>query len=1056
MIKRLHFHLPHIKKWVAGMLLGILGAFLLADIYLETVGLPVTFRQLLTDSLREQGIVADVGRLKIGMVRGVKAYNVILWDERRGRDPMLEAERVRCRLKPFSLLLGRPEIRSFEISGGTMQVPYVREQEPRAVESPFDQKLTISGINGDGLWNSKNDMLEIRTLRASVEGVQASVSGVLKNVPVVGERGKEPLGWQHITALQLQAVQDRLAAIDRFLETNRFSPNDAQVSVSATVDLNALSDSTVSGDFRFNRMAVNGVLVPEVGGSFSATPKSLILRNFRLGMAQDTVVDGMARLSIPEMTLAATLHGSLEPKLIFRILNVPMPRVLAETVFVTPPNVDLSLTGDISDPKSWQSRCQFLVNGLRFRNAYLQTVKGTIIQDPDQVRLEDAAITFEQNAHSAPQTLTFAVSVDRKTSVATLDVHGQAEADSLVQTIPTDIMPIRIRQFIDDFNFGQTDMQLNLVGSGRADNPKTWVGNAKLAVDSFAFRDLPIKQLAVDIDIKNGILKTSTPIHCELRGDNNEFFTITARLDAESLMLQGSLKGALDLLNCYRATGLADNAYLDEIHFQGPPAEFEFKLDSSPLQKPLKWHGSGKLDLHDILYETMTVNQAVADVELAEGHLFLRNVKIDSPAFETLAFEFWDINLKQTEITVKGRAVGDPKDLGIFADRGQSRREYQHIWKDFDWGDSPPTVELKELKYVRYPDEITRWRLTVDSVLTDTDASYSGFHADQLTGAIRFDLPNKASITDIKLKREDGWLDGNIYFDFTTDPIWWFDCKGQLNPAHLFKAAGEADAFESITFGDDTRIEMNGKIHMRGGLNPQVDSHFSGSQMRFDSIRFDAFDLTWNLVDNDLRWELISADLHGGKISGKGLYNWFSGAGTLDAEFNKVDLSQTLGDLGREVPAKLGRLNGEIHAQYRQWSEDTPVNIRGVGTVKIEDGQLWEAPIIKQLGSVIGLGSFGSISQLQADLVFDGATMNVPQFSTNGTIVSLEGNGAYSWSDHSLNFNVKGRALKTTGIISKVFTPLSWLFEAKLQGTLSEPKWVQMSKIRDLLPGGGN
>ena len=1051
MIKRLHLHLPHIRKWVLGVVVGALLAFLLADIYLETVGLPVTFRQLLTDSLYGQGIVADVGRLKIGVVRGIKAYDVIVWDERRGRGPMLEAERIRFRLKPFSLFWGRPEIRSFEISGGSMEVPLDQQE----LAPQLARKLTISGIRGNGKWNSKMDTLEVRELQASAEGVHVRVSGTLKNVPVVGERGDEPMGWQYIPALQLQAVQDRLATIDRFLETNRFSSNDARISVSATIDLNTLGESQLGGDFRFNRMAIRGVLVPEIGGSFSATTKTIVLRDFRLGMAQDTVVDGMARLSIPDMTLTAALHGSLEPKLIFRLLSIPMPRVLAETVFVTPPNIDLTLTGDVTNPESWQTSCQFLINGLRFRNVYLQTVKGKMLQDPDQARLENTAITFERRGRSTAQTLVLDAALDRKTMNLKLDIHGQARAESLLQAIPSDLLSIRIQRVLDEFKLEQTDMEIDFSGTGRINELSSSRANAQIAMSSFEFRELPVEKLSVDIDIKDGVLSTSTPARCEIQGDGDEFFAVEAGLDLETLNLHGSLKGALDLMNCYRAAGLAANMYLDETYFQGPPAEFEFNLAESPATKPFAWQGAGKLEFHDVLYESFFVKNASAAVELSDGHIYLRQVEIESPTFEKMSFDFWDINLRQSEVTVKGIAVGDPKDLGIFADRGQSRREYQKIWKDFDWGDSSPTIELRELKYSSYPDEITRWKLTVDSVLTDTDASYSGLHADELTGVIRFNLPNKASVTDIQIKREDGWLEGNIYFDFTADPVWWFDCKGQMNPEHLFKAAGEGDAFDGLLFGDDTKIEMKGKLHMRGGLNPQIECRFSGTNMVFRSLWFDNFDLAWKLVDNDLRWELSSAKLHGGRVSGKGLYNWFSGAGTLDAKFEGVDLSQTLENLGREAPPQLGALTGEIHSQFRRWSEKAPVTISGTGNVAISGGKLWQAPIVKQLSSVVGLGNLGSISQLQADLVFDGTTMNVPKFSTDGTILSLEGDGAYSWADHSLSFNVKGRALKTTGIISTVFSPLTWLFEAKLQGTLSDPKWIQMSKIRDLLPGGG-
>jgi len=69
----------------------------------------------------------------------------------------------------------------------------------------------------------------------------------------------------------------------------------------------------------------------------------------------------------------------------------------------------------------------------------------------------------------------------------------------------------------------------------------------------------------------------------------------------------------------------------------------------------------------------------------------------------------------------------------------------------------------------------------------------------------------------------------------------------------------------------------------------------------------------------------------------------------------------------------------------------------------------------------------------------------VPSFETNGTFVSLSGSGEYSWLTDELRFLVQGHALRNVNILSFMLKPLSWAFDAELQGTSKKPEW----KIRN-------
>ena len=86
-------------------------------------------------------------------------------------------------------------------------------------------------------------------------------------------------------------------------------------------------------------------------------------------------------------------------------------------------------------------------------------------------------------------------------------------------------------------------------------------------------------------------------------------------------------------------------------------------------------------------------------------------------------------------------------------------------------------------------------------------------------------------------------------------------------------------------------------------------------------------------------------------------------------------------------------------------------------------------------------GSLGEITRLDARLTFNGQKVRVADFETNGTLLALQGNGDYNFATKELLFNIQGQALKDDGLVSWVFSPLSWLFEVQLYGTADNYKW---------------
>jgi hypothetical protein len=151
-------------------------------------------------------------------------------------------------------------------------------------------------------------------------------------------------------------------------------------------------------------------------------------------------------------------------------------------------------------------------------------------------------------------------------------------------------------------------------------------------------------------------------------------------------------------------------------------------------------------------------------------------------------------------------------------------------------------------------------------------------------------------------------------------------------------------------------------------------------------------------------------------------------------------------------PDMPGRFAGECRLEInRDWA-GVPLQLDGSGTVAVAEADLWNVPILAELGRLLDvpllarltggrISGLGRISELRADLDFRGTQVRVPHVSTNGTIISLRGQGEYSWQTRGLDFHIEGVPLKQVSVLRWFLRPLSMVFGADLGGTLDRYRW---------------
>ena len=194
-------------------------------------------------------------------------------------------------------------------------------------------------------------------------------------------------------------------------------------------------------------------------------------------------------------------------------------------------------------------------------------------------------------------------------------------------------------------------------------------------------------------------------------------------------------------------------------------------------------------------------------------------------------------------------------------------------------------------------------------------------------------------------------------------------------------------------------------LHLRGTIDTP--------QCSFQKITAEQVSANWALSSNQVRWNVLRASYLGGNLKTSGLYDLESRAGNVLLIADNISLDQFSTMLGMaEKSEDASPVPGVIHAECRldilQGWAGRPFHVEGNGHLAVRNAELWEVPLFTKLGQLLEVTTFswlrqkqdnglGKITKLDADLEFLGTRLAVPQFSTNGTIIALSGQGEYSW-----------------------------------------------------------
>ncbi len=432
--------------------------------------------------------------------------------------------------------------------------------------------------------------------------------------------------------------------------------------------------------------------------------------------------------------------------------------------------------------------------------------------------------------------------------------------------------------------------------------------------------------------------------------------------------------------------------------------------------------------------------------------------------------------------------TGAPEDIEPWLYDRDAREIYRAIWADVKWSkETPPHIAIPDLQYHDLPrgDYLVILKGTLDS----RNAAYRGFQTSSASCRLDMTLPAPGvSLTDIRIcaSGEDA-LTGRVDIGFD---------NGIGGTVDLAFPAGEMDAvsflkntllpdeafLERVSLAPQTHFSCKGRFNYASEFHFALAGNIDTPQMRFDSILLNDLQGDWSADNRLLRWNLPRARFYDGQLTSTGNYDFGTHSGECIAAVRKIPLESLLATFGpkkeeEEEPAAApepapwwafwrssapaaakppqnpiplkGQLGCDAHVHYYTNWADRPLQLHGNARVEIQEADLWRVPILSSLGKILFTSDLGRISKLSADVTLNGERVVVPHFVTDGTLISLSGNGTYHLDTRHMRFNLTGEFIRSSSIFRWLLSPVAWLINAELSGTPENFSWrtTTMRKI---------
>jgi hypothetical protein len=290
-----------------------------------------------------------------------------------------------------------------------------------------------------------------------------------------------------------------------------------------------------------------------------------------------------------------------------------------------------------------------------------------------------------------------------------------------------------------------------------------------------------------------------------------------------------------------------------------------------------------------------------------------------------------------------------------------------------------------------------------------------------------------------------------IGLDPVAQKLYLTNAVGNINAYAITRAVGQAatEAIEPYRFDSSPTGRAYGTLDLKGGRH-EDDVHFEvkGGPFHWRAFHLPQLSGRVDWVGETVALTNVHGDFHGGRLAGNAFFDFrpTNGAAfTFHSMFTNADLHSFMADFSNKTNKVEGIVKGELVVTHANTAE--PLSWQGYGTMNLTNGLIWDIPVFGLFSPILnsiapGLGN-SRAKKASATYVITNSLIQSSDLQVHATAMRMK-------YDLSVDFDggIEGRVeaellrdMPAVGFVfSKIFWPVTKLFEYKLSGTLAHPK----------------
>lgn len=996
-------------RWCRFLLLLLLLVLVILGMFFYTVGLPESAKEGIIAALCEKGWDIEFSRLRLRWYRGIVADNLHVQRAGRADGPHLFVEEAEGRLNFDALIRLKLDVTAVAMKGGRLMLPLMATNPPRQTVRLDDIHGEVRFLPGD-LWN-------LSSIRASCRGIGVQLSGTLTNASAVRDwkapRLAEPpsataLEWRRRIWNAVQQVR-----FGRAPEVLCQFQADAREADQFRAELRVISQD-LDSPLGHSRNLVCTVAVEPASGSpgrFQARVKAKADR-------------------------AYTPWGQVEKP-------------------------DLQLRSELLSERVWPARGE-----LQFNSGIPMSPWGKVDRCSITARVAPSGPSGESRLTDVQVELA-GVQSDWGSGVAARVnarlVHSATNALDSTLNLEVEAFEPATRQ-------GKADCARAVVSASLPESGRFTLFGTNLSWPE-RIRHLPF---SATITASNAVsprlalaslVVTSRWASPRLQMDSRGalfggWASLAADLDAETRELRFTAVADFDPHHARYLLATNVQVVLDDCTWDAPPhleAQGRGILSAWTNRHPdWRWEVwptlslDGNVQIGSGAYRGVSFRSASVPVQLTNEAWRLPGILVSRPEGELQVHYTGNPDTRPRHWKV--RSTVDPKALQPLL----SSPAAQRLLDDFALT-VPPHFEGSLSITGR-----DRRRVELEGQVGITNFSFRGEAIKDCVTRLAY-RDGFLSFLEPQVRREGelGNADG-VGVDLVTQMLFLTNAVGNLNAYAICRAIGPhvVAAIQPYVFSNSPSGRVWGTIDLTGRHGTD-DVYFdvAGGPFRWGQFRWPEISGRVHWLGRTVTLTNVQGKFYGGSMRGDAYFGLGRTNGT---EFSyrtwltNVDLCQFMADVSRKTNHLEGALNGELVITRARTTD--PQSWFGHGYLTLTNGMIWDIPIFGVFSPVLnevapGLGN-SRAKKGSATFIITNSVIYSGDLQIHATAMRMQYDMAVGF-DHRVEGRVEAELLRDLPglgfVVSKVFWPVTKMFEFRVTGSLDQPKAMPVFFIPRIL-----